>query len=163
MSAGNGGQTQCRGTGNAVSTPTGRTFSFNGTTYTEYTYMLIIPPADYCELWNPAPPAEPTLTDQPSSGKGGCPPGCYLNVVTEDSAAGGGRWVALNFAFLSSIPNPAAHHYGLPNVYDDSFFFSTFYRKNFVRATRAYAGGPPIAITTVGCHMFSVGIVGAGR
>lgn len=162
VSAGSGGVVQCGGSGTAVATPTGRTFTANATTYTEYTYMLTIPSADYCELYNPAPPADSIRPDQPSGGKGSCPPNCYLSVTTEDTSAAAAP-LALNFAYLSDIPNPAPHHYGLPNIYDNSFFTSTFYGQNFVPATTACTVGPPVAITTVGCHMFSVGIVGAGR
>ena len=162
VSAGNGGVVQCGGSGTAIATPTGRMFTANSVTYTEYTYMLTIPPADYCELYNPAPPADAIRPDQPSGGKGGCPPNCYLSVTTEDSS-GAAAPLAFNFAYLSDIPNPAPHHYGLPNIYDNSFFKSTFFSKNFVPATTVCAGGPPLAITNVGCHMFSVGIVGAGR
>lgn len=167
VSAGNGGAVQCSGSGVAIATPTGRTFVFGGTTYTEYNYMLNLAPQDYCELWNPAPPSAPTLEDQPSGGKGGCPPHCYMAVTTEDSsgaeASAADAPLTLNFGYLSAVPNPAPHHFGLPNVYDNSFFKSTFYGKNFVPATTACAAGPPVAITKVGCHMFSVGIVGSGR
>lgn len=162
VSAGNGGVVQCGGSGTAIATPTGRTFMANSTTYTEYTYMLTIPVSDYCVLYNPAPPPEGLGPDQPSGGKGGCPPNCYLSVTTEDSSSAAAP-LSFNFAYLSDIPNPAQHHYGLPNIYDNSFFTSTFYGQNFVPATTACTVGPPVAITTVGCHMFSVGIVGAGR
>jgi hypothetical protein len=161
----NGGEVQCSGSGMATANPTGRTFTFANVTYTEYTYLLPIPQAEYCVLTNPGAML-PQLEggDPPTGGHGQCPPNCVVSVTTEDSGtAAGAAPLSFNLAYLSDVPQPfAPHHFGLPNIYNKSFFSSNA-GDNFEPATTVCAGGPPKAITTVGCHMFSVGIIGTGR
>lgn len=159
---------QCGGSGIGNRKPTGRTFTFGGTTYTEYNYLLQLAPADQCELWNPAPPTEPTQADQPSGGKGSCPPDCFVSVAPTSGAETLGP---ANFGYLSAVPNPAPRHRGLPNHYDDSFYFSQFFGRNFELTfdPNSSASGvceaphPNETITTGGCHLFSVGIIGSGH
>lgn len=169
ISPGNGGTvvSQCGGSGTANRTATGRTFVSGGTTYVEYNYLLLLAPADQCELWNPAPPSEPANTDQPSGGKGSCPPDCF---VSAGPTSGASELAPANFGYLSDVPRPAPHHVGLVNDYDNSFYFSTFFHRNFVPTfTPSDSSGvcltprPNETITTGGCHLFSIGIVGTGN
>ena len=157
---------QCSGSGMATAAPTGRTFTFAAVTYTEYTYLLPIPAEQQCELWNPAPPPPGDMMNgfPPPTGKGGCPPNCYMSMTTEDSAAAQALApLSFNLAYLSDVPQPTApHHFGLPNVYNQSFFSSNS-GDFFEPAIGVCALGAPKAITNVGCHMFSVGIIGTGK
>jgi hypothetical protein len=159
VSEGSGGTLQCSGTGTAHAVATGRSFTFASTTYTEWTYRALLANSDYCELTNIASGQPGQL---PQGGKGQCPPNCYLAVTPDDTSAGAAP-VVVSSGFLSDVPNPANHHFGSPNVLDNSFFSSTSYGYNFVSATTACAVGPPLAITQVGCHMFSVGLIGIGK
>jgi len=156
VSSGDGGQVQCQGTGTAHSAPTGRKFTFKGTTYIEYTLLVKLAQSKYCQLTNPTP--DPLQRNLPPPTKGQCPPDCSMSVVVDvaptDNPGG----------FVSDVPtkNPE-HHFGNRNINNDSFFTSTSYGFNFVPATQACAEGSPIAITKVGCHMFSAGLLGTGR
>ncbi|HEY7095364.1 MAG TPA: hypothetical protein VH437_01460 [Terriglobales bacterium] len=161
VSSGNGGTVQCSGSGTAHATPTGRTFVSGSTTYSEWTYKLTLAPSDYCDLRNPtSAPAEQDKQILPPGGKGQCPPNCYFSMTGDNTAAAP---LAVGASYLSDIPSPAAHHFGLPNVLNNSFFSSTSFGYNFVPATTACAAGQPVAITQVGCHMFSVGLTGIGK
>lgn len=156
VSSGNGGQVQCQGTGTAHSAATGRRFSFNNKTYVEYTLLVKLPQSKYCQLTNPAP--DPLQRNLPPPTKGQCPPDCSMNVTVNVAPTGnpGG--------FASDVPssNPA-HHFGNKNLNNNSFFTSTSFGFNFVPAVQACAEGSPIAISKVGCHMFSAGLLGTGR
>ncbi len=70
--------------------------------------------------------------------------------------------------FISDVEdNPPLNHVGLPNINDDSFFSSSAYGFTFAPAAASQSGvcgdGDPLAITNVGCDMFSIGIGGTGQ
>jgi hypothetical protein len=160
VSQGNGGLIQCQGSSIAKATRTGRQFTFGNKTYTEWTYLLKLTPSSYCNLSNTE--AADSQEEGPP-GRGGCPGKCHLSLVTNLSATGDALLTG-NFGYLSDVEdiNPP-HHFGLPNVLDDSFFNSVFYGMHFVPAQVACRAGQSLSITTVGCDMFSVGIIGTGQ
>ena len=159
VSEGDGGTEQCHGEGVATATPTGRTFVFKETTYTEWTYLLKLPSSQFCVLEN-AGSNLPFAGDLPPQ-KGQCPPDCFVSVEPDTAT---GTEPAVSSGFLSDVPaSGAQHHFGLPNVNDSSFFSSTSFGFNFVDARTACQNGPPLAITKVGCRMFSVGLLGRGQ
>lgn len=160
VSEGVGGTVICSGTGTAHATSTGRTFVSGSITYTEWTYRLQLAPTDYCRLRNPTPAQGPEIL--PPGGKGQCPPNCYMSFATDNTAAGAAP-AAVSSGYLSDVPNPANHHFGLPNVLDQSLFTSTSYGYNFASALTTCQVGLPLSITQVGCHMFSVGLIGIGK
>jgi hypothetical protein len=157
VSQGNGGKIQCSGKGTATSAPTGRSFL----SYTEYQYTI-----------NLKQPCILTATGAENSGgtqvppptRGGCPGGCSLGMTIENPP---GPSVTLQ-GFLSDVEdNPPMNHIGLPNILDSSFFSSTAFGFNFQPAAAEQGGacseGLPVAITNVGCDMFSIGIGGSGQ
>jgi len=173
ISQGNGGTSLCGGTETAsLLGPTGRGFTVGATTYSEYTYLIqIADPNNYCGLTNPVPGNQDQGAIEPPTGHGQCPPNCYASAVTESSSSGAEAPQAANFAFLSDVPATGAkHHRGLPNVNHSSFFslqctpLGACTNKNFVPAEQECALNPPQnAITTGGCAMFSIGIIGTGK
>jgi hypothetical protein len=158
VSQGNKGVIQCQGSGTAKATQTGRHFTFGNKTYTEWTYLLKLAPSQYCSLNN----GEAVEGQSFPPGRGSCPGKCNLSLTTNQSASD--PTLSGNFGYLSDVedPNPR-HHFGLPNVLDDSFFNSTFFGLDFIPAQSACSMGQPLSITTVGCDMFSVGIIGTGQ
>ncbi|MBI3477985.1 MAG: hypothetical protein HY010_19805 [Acidobacteria bacterium] len=164
ITTGNGGTVLCGGDETAtLNGPTGRTFLVGVTTYVEYNYVILIAdPNNYCTLT--IPPVGPEDQILPPGGHGQCPPNCYVSGGTNTSgAAAADAPLTTNIGYLSDAPITAQHHRGLPNIPDNSFFKSTFYGVNFVPATTVCAAGPPEALSTVGCHTFSIGIIGTGR
>lgn len=158
VSEGDGGTEQCHGKGIATATPTGRTFVFMDTTYTEWTYLLKFPSSQPCML-EKSPHAR-FAGDLPPQ-KGQCPPDCSLSIEVD---ATGATEAAVSSGFLSDVPATGAqHHFGLPNVNDSSFFTSTSFGFNFADARTVCQNGPPLAITEVGCRMFSIGLLGRGQ
>ena len=66
--------------------------------------------------------------------------------------------------FISDVEDdPPLNHVGLPNINDDSFFSSSAFGYTFAPATAVCGVGAPLAITNVGCDMFSIGIGGTGQ
>jgi hypothetical protein len=154
---GNGGKVQCSGTATAKAQPTGRRAIFGNTTYTEWTYKIVLNATDYCKLKNPA------RSDDflPPGGKGQCPPDCYMSMQANNNNADAAT--STNFGYLSNIPTRPNHHFGSPNELDNSFFSSTAFGDVFVPAAIPCKTGPPVALSTESCHMFSVGLIGTGK
>lgn len=163
ITEGQGGTVQCSGAGTATATKTGRTFTFAGTFYREWTYLLLLARTDYCQLTKSGPASSEDLpVNLPDGGKGQCPPNCYMSMTVGNSATD--AETTTSNAYLSDIPlSQPKHHFGSANVNDNSFVTSSFYNYNFAPAVTVCATGPPLAITRVGCHMFSVGLIGTGN
>jgi hypothetical protein len=160
ISTGNGGTLLCSGSSTATATATGRSFTFNSILYTEYSYQ-IANIGKSCTLVNslgpelrPFPPGIHT-----------CPATCYMTVEPQMSPAGIPAEPVLGF--LSDVEDIHPHnHFGSANVNDNSFFDSTAFGLSFLPTwggTGVCATQPALAITTVGCDMFSVGITGRGK
>lgn len=161
VSEGNGGTIQCQGSGTAVSVPTGRSYEFQSVQYTEYQYTVNLEKP--CMLTNTLAAGQ-AESHVPPPTRGGCPGGCSLSISVD---TGTGNSAAVQ-GFLSDVEdNPPMHHIGLPNINDDSFFSSTAFGINFQPAAAEQGGvcadGSPLAITNLGCDMFSVGIGGSGQ
>ena len=157
VAEGTGGKLQCSGSGTALATPTGRSFTAQSTTYNEYQYIVAL--------------AQPCILSSTASGsqngpptKGGCPGGCSLNLLIQSGPAGAPGVQG----FLSDVEDdPPINHVGLPNINDDSFFTSSAFGFNFSPTAVEQGGvcglGLPVSLTNVGCDMFSVGIIGSGQ
>ena len=161
VSQGNEGKIQCSGKSTASSVPTGRSFQFQGVQYTEYRYVVKL--ANPCILTAGAPENSAPLGGPPPT-RGGCPGSCSLSLSVQTGTVDA---PALQ-GFLSDVEdNPPHHHIGSPNINDSSFFSSTAFGFEF-QPTAAEEGGvcamgSPLAISNVGCDMFSVGIAGSGQ
>jgi len=157
--AGEAGTPVCSGTGTATATPTGRSFD----ELTEMTILIQLPAGEVCTLTGPTENDE--KLQNPLYGK--CTSVCVYNMGVQPQSVGGsmakGQEISL-VGYLSDVEGTPAHHYGQKDVLDDSFFSSVSY-DFFYQPTAGPNGvcamdNPNLSLTSVGCDMFSVGLLG---
>jgi len=164
VSQGNQGEVVCAGTNTATATRTGRKFPFGGVTYVEWTYLIKLPQSAYCTIVKGKDQGKRLEDGTHPPGMGQCPGICSMSI--EPLVSSPGKPAPSILGFLSDVEDkPARHHFGLPNVPDNSFFSSTSFQINFqpTFGGNGVCATTQLSITGLGCDMFSVGLIGAGR
>jgi hypothetical protein len=171
VATGEPGISLCSGSGTASATPTGRTFEAEGELFTEMTIQIQLPPGQPCVVISAD---DESVTDSGSVDAGNplrippphgqCTGPCFANVAVQPPGPARAPQDTI-LGYLSDVEGAGAHHFGLKNVLDDSFFFSSSLEIDYQPTAGpdgvcALAGGTGVALTEVGCDMFSIGLTG---